>query len=63
MSNRIVIAGVILGILASACLVSRRVHLRRQDTREISDISEATRSTVESLRNGVNADAAVWPAS
>jgi hypothetical protein len=60
MSNRIVIAGVVLGILASACLVSRRVHLRRQDTRDITD---ATRSTVESLRGDVNPDAAVWPAS
>jgi hypothetical protein len=31
MSNRTVIAGLVLGMLASACLVSRRVHLRRRN--------------------------------
>ena len=60
MSNRIVIAGVVLGILASACLVSRRVHLNRRGS-GTRDISRATRSTVEGMSDHVSRAAEVWP--
>jgi hypothetical protein len=62
MSNRIVIAGVVLGVLASACLVSRRVHLRRRDTQP-PDLSHATRRAVEGRDELVNRDAVGWPTS
>ena len=62
MSNRIVIAGVVLGVLASACLVSRRVHLS-QRTSGPRNIWQATKSTVEGTSDHVSRAAEVWPAS
>ena len=62
MSNRFVITGLVLGVLASACLVSRRVHLRRRDNGP-RNISQATRGAVEAMGEPVSRAAHVWPAS